>query len=314
MPLIKKAVIIKPENVWGLSVKLNCPPESITHLHLLSVLAAEIKARGSDGTPAIRILDAGCGSGHLDTFLYGNLVVLFPGLRFEIYGYDVGDHGVQPDNFIIKTLDWCCGRFPEIPWRDRFKLILQDQQWPYENDFFDFVISNQVLEHVLNHDHFFSEHYRVLKCHGSGVHLFPLKHYVYEGHLLLPFVHRISDWNLLKSYIRLLSRAGLGKYSKRGPVSIEDFSEKHADYMTFRVNYLKKGELFEKVRRAQLRPSLKYTSDFYFHKLRSVLGLGQAVDLKGKRDSGFSCWLLSNIFKYISSITLFVEKENTYRR
>lgn len=48
-------------------MKLAAPPERITHLHLLSVLVTEITKRDlTDGR--LRILDAGCGNGHLSSF------------------------------------------------------------------------------------------------------------------------------------------------------------------------------------------------------------------------------------------------------
>jgi len=196
---------------------------------------------------------------------------------------------------------------------ERLKLITHDQSWPFESDFFDYVISNQVLEHVWDHNHFFKEHSRVLKKGGCGVHLFPLIHYIYEGHLLIPFVHRISDWHLLNGFIKFMSKIGFGKY-RRDLVSLDEFSERHADYMTFYTNYLSYSELMAVVKQAQLRPSLKYTVDFYLHKLRQVLKLEQIVDLGASRQSGILYWLTNHLLKYISCITLFVDKENKYAR
>ena len=193
-------------------------PKSVTHLHLLSILVTEISQKKSINTN-INILDAGCGDGHLATFLHINLTALFPKIDFKIYGYDVADHGVQAKYFFLKTLTWCQQQCPDVVWDERLKLIVHDQSWPFESNFFDFVLSNQVLEHVWNHQHFFLEHSRVLKESGCGAHLFPLKHYIYEGHLLIPFVHRISDWFLLKNYISFMTRLGVGAYKKANPVS-----------------------------------------------------------------------------------------------
>jgi SAM-dependent methyltransferase len=294
-------------------MKLVSPPESITHLHLLNAVVTEIIGRnlGIDGP--VRILDAGCGNGHLAGYIYNNLSAMFPEHTIEVHGYDVGDHGVQEKDFFSDTLTWCKASCPDVPWEERLKLIRHDEEWPFTSSFFDLVVSNQVLEHVWDHGHFFSENYRVLKEGGSGVHLFPLKHYVYEGHLLLPFVHRISDWHVLKSYIALLSRIGLGKYRDRKDTSIDEFSERHADYMTFYTNYLGYSELMAIVKRCQLRPSLKYTPYFYLHKLSSIFRKNAIIDLKKYR-SGKFCGFVNHALKYVSSITLFVEKKNTYGR
>lgn len=288
-------------------------PESITHLHLLSVLVTEISRRHpADGR--VRILDAGCGNGHLSSFLHVNLAALFPTVEFEIYGYDVADHGVQAKDYFSGTLAWCEQHCPDVRWEERLKLITHDQDWPFEAGFFDYVISNQVLEHVWDHRHFFAEHYRVLKTGGCGAHLFPLKHYIYEGHLLIPLVHRISDWYFLKAYIALMSKLGFGKFREQKNASIDEFSEKHADYMTFFTNYLSHSELMTIVKRSQLRPSLRYTADFYMHKLRQLFGREVIIDLGQHRRSGLAYWFGNHCLKYVSSITLFVEKENTYNR
>jgi len=293
-------------------MKLVCPAESITHLHLLSVLVTEI-ARKNLTHGRVRILDAGCGNGHFLSFMHLNLTALFPKIGFEIYGYDVADHGVQAKDFFQKTIAWCEQHCPDVRWEERLKLITHDQSWPFESSFFDFVLSNQVLEHVWNHQHFFSEHSRVLKKGGGGAHLFPLKHYVYEGHLHIPFVHRISDWYLLRSYIKFMNKIGIGAY-RAGKSSIDEYSERHADYMTFYTNYLSYSELMTIVKQAQLRPSLKYTADYYLHKLRQVFKRKVLIDLGRNKRSGMLYLLTNHSLKYVSCITLFVEKENTYNR
>ena len=136
--------------------------ESVTHLHLLSVLVTEINKKKSVGK-IINILDAGCGNGHLTVFLQVNLVAFFPEMELHIYGYDIADHGVQAKDFFLGTAKWCEEKCPDIKWDERLKLISHDQSWPFESEFFDFVVSNQVLEHVWNHRQFFSEHSRILK-------------------------------------------------------------------------------------------------------------------------------------------------------
>lgn len=238
---------------------------------------------------------------------------MFPEIQFEIYGYDVADHGVQAKDFFSKTIAWCQQQCPSVKWEDRLKLITQDLSWPFESDFFDFVISNQVLEHVWDHQFFFLEHSCVLKKGGLGAHLFPLKHYIYEGHLLIPFVHRISDWHLLKNYIKFMSKIGFDKYRK-GKVSLDEFSELHADFMTFYTNYLSYSELMAIIKRAQLRPSLKYTADYCKHKLRQIFKREVQINLGGYKRSGLINSPTNHSLKYVSCITLLAEKLNTYDR
>jgi len=294
-------------------VELVRSAESITHLHLLSILATEIGKRAQAGG-RVRVLDAGCGNGHLLTFLQANLAALFPELEIEIHGYDVADHGVQAQDYFSTTLTWCRESCPAVLWEERLKLITQDDAWPFDSDYFDFVISNQVIEHVSDHRHFFAEHARVLKKGGCGAHLFPLRHYIYEGHLLIPLAHKISDWYFLRCYIRVMSRLGFGKYRRQNGGGLDEFSERHADYMMFFTNYLSHSELMAVVKRSRLRPSLKYTVDFYRHKVRQLLGRDVVLKLDVDRRTGLGYWLSYHILKFVSSITLFVENENTYQR
>lgn len=116
----------------------------------------------------------------------------------------------------------------------------------------------------------------------------------------------------MRSYIDLMSRLGFGKFSKQNELNLDDFSIKHADYMTFYTNYLSYSEIVEIVKKAELRPSFKYTADFYWHKLRQLLGRDFQIVL-GRRQGGVMYTLYNHFFKYVSSVTLFVEKENTYR-
>lgn len=110
----------------------------------------------------MRILDVGCGDGSLIGYLTGNLEVLNPSITFEIYGFDVYDHGVQQDDFLTRTIDDLSLQFPAVPWKTRIASISVRERWPFPDEFFDVIISNQVVEHVDDHDMFFlrfNEHY-----------------------------------------------------------------------------------------------------------------------------------------------------------
>lgn len=51
-------------------------------------------------------------------------------------------------------------------WVKTFSLIADSEKWPFENESLDCVISNQVIEHLSNVDHFISEATRVLRKWG----------------------------------------------------------------------------------------------------------------------------------------------------
>lgn len=46
---------------------------------------------------------------------------------------------------------------------------ISTEKWPFEDNTFDVFVSNQVLEHIPNTDHFLEEFYRILKPGGYGI-------------------------------------------------------------------------------------------------------------------------------------------------
>ena len=205
---------------------------TITYEHLLSIINTEVKRFSKRET--VRVLDIGRGDGHLLAYLRENLPKLNPAMTFEIYGFDVKDHGVQKDGFLNNTVSYLSMMFPNVHWEERMAMICTDEPWACPNEFFQVVISNQVVEHVNDHHRYFSEIHQVLSWDGYSVHLFPLKSHIFEGHLLLPFVHRIINYDLLVEYIRWLSRLGLGKFRahrREFGVALDEYGEAHADYM-----------------------------------------------------------------------------------
>lgn len=95
-----------------------------------------------------KILDIGSGK--------GNHLVGFSSMGLESYGIDKRDECVSIlDNFIIKECD------------------IESERFPYDDNWFDFVYSKSVLEHVRNTDNFLSESLRVLKPGGIVVFMTP---------------------------------------------------------------------------------------------------------------------------------------------
>lgn len=288
------------------------PAISVTHQHLLSVLYSELQDRTAGGK--VRILDAGCGNGRLLSYLNSNLPLLLPGVEFELHGFDVNDHGVQAEGYFAHTIAQLTAEHPGIDWKQRLHVIPSAEAWPYEAGYFDVVISNQVLEHVHAPHIFFAETYRVLRRGAFSVHLFPLRHYIYEGHLLLPWVHRILDHDLLVAYIRALSWFGLGKYRehhKATGVTRTDFSRAHADYMAFFTSYLSKREILQICRRAGLRASFRYTDRLYSSKLRQVLRMRPKFQYH-RPSSAWMQWIKVMLLRYVGGVTLFLEKDEVY--
>jgi SAM-dependent methyltransferase len=289
-------------------------PASVTHVHLLAVINSEL-SRWPAGAP-VRILDVGCGDGRLLAYLVTELARLRPGIAVEAYGFDVGDHGVQARGFLERTILLLKAQCPGYPWDERIVSIADGEAWPYANESFHFVISNQVLEHVRDHAFLMREVRRTLLDRGISVHLFPLRHYLLEGHLQLPLVHRIRNTDLMRAYITACSRAGLGKFRTHQRTfgsTLEEFSSRHADYMHYFTNYLSQTEVMRLAKRERLRVSFRYTFGFYTNKCRMLVGLPAMLTYSRDRSAGLD-WIAVALLRYVSSVTLFLEKDETYTR
>jgi len=300
---------------------------STTHHHLCAVINTEVQKKSQSIQSAndklinneipriIRILDMGCGNGKLMVFLYHKLPQLLgKSIEIELYGFDVSDSNIQYSDFFEKTIGDLTSQIPSINWEERVFQITSTQTWPFPDNYFDYVISNQVMEHVIDYNFVFQQIRRTLKQEGMSIHLFPLKNYIYEGHILIPFVHRISNIERLKLYIKICSflRFGWYKQEKHSGLSINDFSEMRADYIAFETNYLTKQELINLVKFNRLKFSFKYTEQYYWNKIRSILGY--PCNYKYKTKNFILDSLLFSICVRVSCITLVLEKNNIWER
>ena len=90
---------------------------------------------------------------------------------------------------------------------------------PFEDNFFDLIISNQVFEHVDDIDAVLREIDRVLKPNGALLCLFPSKDCIREGHCGIPFIHWFPKHSLLRFYYMVVLRImGMGFHKgKKSP-------------------------------------------------------------------------------------------------
>jgi SAM-dependent methyltransferase len=134
---------------------------------------------------SLRVLDVGCGRGDTVAWLLEQ--------GFDAYGIDVRPEYV--DN----------GRDYLGP--DRLA-VLDGTTYPYPDDHFDIVISDQVFEHVADLEQLAIQVARTTKAAGVGLHVFPAKWAVIEPHLFAPLVHWLPKGRVRRSAIRLALRAG----------------------------------------------------------------------------------------------------------
>jgi len=279
---------------------------STTHEHLLAVIATEALSAGHSH---FNLLDAGCGNGQLISYLLENIPVT-SGSAVDVSGFDVLDDGVQRQGFLDAARATLSGSHPEIDWQEHVLAAATSEPWPFPKQSFDIVVSNQVCEHVADLNEFFSENARVLRNDGVAIHLFPLRDYLLEGHLLLPLVHRIASHDLRRDFIAFLSKHGVGKYRDRSQ-ALETYAEQHADYLQGLTHYRSWSEVAEAAKSAGLRASYRYTPEYYWRRLARVRGRDYPYILRTQgRALSDAIWF--RLLKRISSVTIVLQKRYTY--
>lgn len=143
----------------------------------------------SDGA---RILDFGCGA--------GGAVKQLQSLGFDAWGCDNGlfrQGDYQPNEQMLEITP--------APYR-----------LPFDDSFFDAVISTSVMEHAQNKEELFREIHRVLKPGATMMHVMPGKYYLpTEPHIYVPFVSWMWP-NVPRLWLALWAMAGCRNEFQRG--------------------------------------------------------------------------------------------------
>jgi len=278
---------------------------SITHQHLAAVINTLLTREPRPQARMVRLLDMGYGNGALIGHFLDSLPVLQPGYAFDIFGLDVSDAGQQDPGFEQNTLAYLSSAHPQSRWKDKFKLITSATKWPFPNESFDFVTSNQVMEHVQDYDFVFNEIARCLRPNGFAIHLFPVREVLYEGHAMMPFVHRIKDVNSRAYLMRFFGRLGFrGQYyremKRRGWHNIGEFADVFSQVLQTDTHYMTVRDLVARGTCARLNTIFTYTKDFYIAKIRSLYGQRRYL----YKDKGFLEKIALLICKRVSCVTV----------
>lgn len=149
--------------------------------------------------PDARVLDFGCGAGRLVQ------AGLDAGLRME--GADVY-YGGSTTRAEAEQSGLLGTAIREI----------HDGRIDFPEAAFDLVVNNQVMEHVEDLDAVLAEIHRVLKPGGTLLSIFPSRDVFREGHIGIPFAHRLPRGSRLRFlYTWALRSLGLGTWKQEAP-------------------------------------------------------------------------------------------------
>ena len=95
-----------------------------------------------------RILDVGCGDGNFSVLLKEACKAK------EVYGIEISEKGVE----MARKNGVKC-----------YQLDVDEEDFPFEDNYFDAVTAFELIEHLFDPDHFLDEVYRVLKPNGIFV-------------------------------------------------------------------------------------------------------------------------------------------------
>ena len=111
-------------------------------------------------------------------------------------------------------------------------------------NFFDIVITNQVLEHMSNKIDFINELKRILKTGGFSYNILPAKFRFIEVHLKMPFVHWVPKNELRKFLIIFFNVFKINHWSECKNLSFIQQAQYYFDYSVNKTFYLGANDLF----------------------------------------------------------------------
>jgi SAM-dependent methyltransferase len=103
---------------------------------------------------------------------------------------------------------------------------------PFEDNSFDFVISEQVLEHVNNQVGIMKELHRIMRPGGHALHIFPARYCIIEPHIYVPFGGVIGHRWWYKFWALLGIR---NEYQKE--LTADETADRNAFYFIDGLNY-----------------------------------------------------------------------------
>ncbi len=175
------------------------------YVRLAKCMVRMVRDLGFPLKKGMRILDFGCGD--------GEMVLAFRELGFDAYGIDIVD----------------C---PNLDAEHFHKIGFDPYTLPFEDNYFDYVCSSAVFEHVQNTEESFREIYRVMKPGGVATHSLPSRYRVIEPHISVPFGGVIQN----SLWFGLWARLGVRNPYQKG-LSWKEVRDRNLGYCRDCLNY-----------------------------------------------------------------------------
>lgn len=256
-------------------------------------------------------MEAGCGDGTLLAYLHRHWRAAddVPGL--DLHGFDVVDSLTEPTDFPASTLANLDRLAPDHDWDGRIHAATTTTPWPFDDETMDVVISNQVLEHVFDYDHFFTELARVLVPGGVSIHVLPLRRQLFEFHLSMPFVHRVTDHVTRAWLMERLTRMGWGTYgdfSHEPGMTRRAYAETRSDFIDFGTYYPTWRVLVDHAKSHRLRISHRFTRHLYMQWMQRALKRPFLDEYADARPTPLRDVAAFAVLPFLATITVVLEK------
>ncbi len=189
--------------------------------HILIKIEKYRKKKHKISKKDIKILDYGCGK--------GEFVIWFKDKGYNnTYGVDINHIRIRNGEILLSEKGYS---------KKSLELLDKNGKTSFPENYFDFVFSNQVFEHIEDINKVINEIFRITKENGEGFHLFPTKRGLLEGHLFMPFVHWLPKNHLRKFLIFFFVSIGLEPRRPRWKETINENKKKRTEiYYNYSVN------------------------------------------------------------------------------
>jgi len=168
---------------------------------------------------ATKVLDLGCGA--------GKLVQAAREQGYDFHGCGLGLRDAHTDADVTLVAQGILRDIDRNPYR-----------LPFDDCTFDIVISDQVLEHVMDYPTTLREVHRVMKPGGAFLHVFPPRYMPIEPHARVPLGTMLRQ----RWWLRTWAMLGI-RNEFQAKMSAREACEANHTYLTSHTNYLTKRQL-----------------------------------------------------------------------